>query len=132
MWLINLISQMQDEFGKGVSSKAIRRFVVKNDGYESDLLDFAYADTKASGIHWKEDWSKLDLIDERLREIQDQLNMSSGRKFQLEVNGHDIMNAMNIQPGPFVGKLQRHLIDKIMDGELVNDKNRLLDYLRGL
>ena len=44
----------------------------------------------------------------------------------LTVNGTDIMNDCGIESGPIVGKVLRHLLDKVLDGELENNANDLI------
>lgn len=52
----------------------------------------------------------------------------------LAVNGHDVMD-LGIEPGPTVGKILNHLLDKVLDGELENNYEVLIEeaerYLKG-
>ena len=47
----------------------------------------------------------------------------------LAVNGHDLM-ALGLR-GKAIGGVQRHLLDKILEGELLNEKREILWYLEG-
>lgn len=44
----------------------------------------------------------------------------------LAVNGNDIMRICGIESGPIVGKVLKHLLDKVIDGEIENDANDLI------
>jgi len=128
MNILNLINQDTHK-QKKPTNRAIRRFAVKNDGYESDLIEFAYADTKASGIHWKSDHRKIEEFETRLREMELDLGMTMGSKFKLAVNGYEIMQTLHIKPGIKVGEVQKELTSKILDGTLKNNKEDLLEYM---
>ncbi len=53
----------------------------------------------------------------------------------LTVNGNDIMRFCGIESGPIVGKMLKHLLDKVIDGEIENNANDLIQeakrYLEG-
>lgn len=129
MNIFNLINQDDPRRGKKLSNRAIRRFAVKNDGYESDLIEFAYADTKASGVHWKEDHRKIEKFEDRLQAMELDLGMTGGNRFKLAVDGHDIMSTLHIKPGIKVGEIQKELTEKVMDGFLKNERKELLEYM---
>lgn len=52
----------------------------------------------------------------------------------LAINGHDILN-LGVDPGPTVGELLKHILDKVLDGELGNEREVLMGeakrYLKG-
>lgn len=129
---LNLIILDNPRRGQTLSNSAIRRFTVRNDGYESDLIDFAYADTKGSGVHWKSDWKKLEVLEDRISEVQMGLGMSGGQKFQLAISGYDIMDTLQIKPGIRIGEIQRDLKEKVIDGVINNERKELIEYMRGL
>ena len=43
----------------------------------------------------------------------------------LAINGNEMMNLANRPPGPWVGKLQKHLLDAVMDDPKLNNVNDL-------
>lgn len=53
----------------------------------------------------------------------------------LAVNGNDIMRICDLESGPIVGKVLKHLLDKIIDGEIENNTDELIleakRYLKG-
>ena len=46
------------------------------------------------------------------------------------INNDDILKVLNIEPSEVVKKINDRLINKILAGELINEKSILLDYVR--
>lgn len=44
----------------------------------------------------------------------------------LAINGHDIL-ALGMNPGPMVGKILNSILDRVIDGELENERNILIE-----
>lgn len=44
----------------------------------------------------------------------------------LAVNGNDIMRICGVESGPIVGKVLKHLLDKVIDGEIENNTDELI------
>lgn len=115
-----------------LSDRALRHFAIRNDGYESDLIELAYADTKASGVKWKDDHKKIERLEDRLKQLQFTMGMERGKKFELQVTGWDIMNILHIKPSERVGEIRNELTEKVIDGKLKNEREELLSYLKTL
>ena len=47
----------------------------------------------------------------------------------LAINGHDILD-LGLEPSPMVGMILIHLLDKILDGEIANDRDLLIGEAR--
>ena len=67
-------------------------------------------------------------------EAQKQLEriLSSKEPYRLSdlvINGNDVCNILNIEPGPTVRKVLECCLDKVMKGELKNVKEDILEYL---
>lgn len=68
-------------------------------------------------------------------ETQKQLEriLSSKEPYRLSdlvINGNDVCDILNIEPGPTVRKVLECCLDKVMKGELKNVKEDILEYLR--
>ena len=48
----------------------------------------------------------------------------------LKIGGKDVIEKLNIKPGPEVGKILNEIFDKVMEGELNNNRADLLYYLK--
>ena len=49
----------------------------------------------------------------------------------LEINGHDVIG-LGVQAGPRVGELLRMCVDAVMDGDVLNDHDHLISYLKNV
>lgn len=72
---------------------------------------------------------------DRNMEAQKQLEriLSSKEPYRLSdlvINGSDVCNTLNIEPGPTVRKVLEYCLDKVMQGKLKNVKEDILEYLR--
>lgn len=43
----------------------------------------------------------------------------------LALDGHDIMRALDLEPGPVVGQILRHLLDRVLDTPSLNERGKL-------
>ena len=65
----------------------------------------------------------------RLEEVEAADQM---RAFQSPVRGDEIMELLEIPPGPLVGKMKKQIEEAILDGEIPNDYNAAKAYLLNL
>jgi len=69
----------------------------------------------------------------RLQEFQERIKQVLVKPFSindLKVNGHDIMKALNLKPGPKVGKILKTLFDEVLDDAKKNDRESLLERIK--
>lgn len=75
---------------------------------------------------------RIRLLEERDRKIREIIENNECFKIRdLKINGNDIM-AMGVGEGREVGRILRLVFEKVLDGELQNDRDELLLYARGL
>ena len=75
---------------------------------------------------------RIRLLEERDRKIREIIeNNECFKTKDLKINGNDIM-AMGVGEGREVGRILRLVFEKVLDGELQNDRDELLLYARGL
>ncbi len=125
--LVKLVRFHQFTVSEIQTDKAIRRFI-KNIGkeYLDDIISLRFADRIGSGA--KSDSWRFDLFRKRLIEVQKQ-------PFQikdLKINGYDVMNILNLKPGPKVGQILKKIFDKVVEGKLKNDRNILLKEINSM
>lgn len=87
------------------------------------LLDLARADLGASTYPHPE---KIDELGERVRTLLGE----RPDRFTLPLTGEDIMAALDLPPGPEVGRIKSELEDLVLDGALPPDRTALLAHLR--
>jgi len=110
-------------FTMGVGDKGLRR-LINRVGQENifDLLELRRADIIAQGRGG--DTFEVDEFAERIRsEIEKKPPF--GLK-DLKIDGNDVMKEFNLPPGPLIGKVLNHLMEKVLDEPEFNQKEMLL------
>lgn len=110
-------------FTMGVGDKGLRR-LINRVGQENifDLLELRRADIIAQGRGG--DTLEVDEFEQRIR-LEIDKKPPFGLK-DLVVNGEDIMKEFNLNPGPMVGKILNHLMERVLDEPEFNQKDKLL------
>ncbi len=102
------IQYRPDEVGDG----AVRRFIRTIGELRGRALDVARADTRASAYP---DVDALDELEQRMATLDAQGEVS---RLQPPLDGHELMQLTGRGPGPWVGRVQRALLDAVLDGEI--------------
>ncbi len=121
---IRLIEFHQFTVIEDQTDKAVRRFI-RDVGkeYIQDMLDLRTADRVGSGstpTSWR-----LDLFKKRIIEVQKEPFTVK----DLKINGLDVMKIKNIKPSKEVGNILDSLFEKVISGELKNERDALLTAL---
>ena len=103
------------------TDKAVRRFI-RDVGkeYIQDMLDVRTADRIGSGAT-PTSW-RLDLFKKRIIEVQKEPFTVK----DLKINGLDVMKIKNIKPSREVGDILDALFEKVINGEVKNEREELL------
>lgn len=122
---VRLIEFHQFTVQEDQTDKAVRRFI-RDVGkeYIQDMLDVRTADRVGSGstpTSWR-----FDLFKKRVIEVQKEPFTVK----DLKVDGEDVMKLKNIKPSREVGDILDALFEKVINGELKNERDVLLDALQ--
>jgi tRNA nucleotidyltransferase/poly(A) polymerase len=122
---VRLIEFHQFTVQEDQTDKAVRRFI-RDVGkeYIQDMLDLRTADRIGSGstpTSWR-----LDLFKKRIIEVQKEPFTVK----DLKINGLDVMKTKNIKPSREVGDILDTLFEKVINGELKNEREALLEALQ--
>ncbi|MCX6730821.1 MAG: HD domain-containing protein [Candidatus Roizmanbacteria bacterium] len=122
---VRLIEFHQFTVQEDQTDKAVRRFI-RDVGkeYIQDMLDLRTADRIGSGstpTSWR-----FDLFKKRIIEVQKEPFTVK----DLKVDGLDVMKVRNIKPSREVGDILDALFEKVINGELKNEKEILLEALK--
>ncbi len=111
-------------FTTGVTDKGLRR-LINRVGEENifDLLELRRADIVAQGKNG--DTYEIDEFEERIKQ-EIKRKPPFGLK-DLEVKGDEIMREFSLPPGPLIGEILNHLLEKVLDYPELNLKDKLLD-----
>ena len=122
--LIKLVRYHMFAVTEDQTDKTLRRFIRKV-GVETiqDLLDIRTGDRLGSGTP-ATSW-RTELFKKRLEEVQ-HLPFTV---HDLNITGQEIMEAMNLKPGPEVGKVLDQLFEMVDSGEVKNEKGALITAL---
>jgi len=119
--LITLVRWHQFTVDEKQTDKAIRRFI-RHVGQQNleDILKVRTADRLGGGAR-ETSW-RLERFKKKLIEVQKQPFSIT----DLKINGRDVMKALNIKPGPIVGKILSQLFEEVIDKKIKNKKEGLL------
>ncbi|MEA3360139.1 MAG: CCA tRNA nucleotidyltransferase [Thermodesulfobacteriota bacterium] len=122
-----LVSNHMFDYKKDLSDRAIRRFVKRVGINNIDrLISLRRADDLAHG------WEKipgegLNVFKERidaLRKKSPPLNISD-----LKINGNDVMDELNLNPGPEISRILNKLLEAVIEEPELNEKDKLIKKL---
>jgi putative nucleotidyltransferase with HDIG domain len=122
--LIRLVRWHQFSVDEHQTDSAIRR-IIRNIGKENlqDMLDLRTGDRLGGGAR-ETSW-RLELFKKRLDEVQQQPFSVT----DLKIDGKDVMETLNIKPGPKVGEILTGLFNEVVEGKIQNEREELLGKL---
>jgi poly(A) polymerase len=110
-----------------VTDSAIRRLLINAGNEFDDLMELCRADITSKNPaklkHHLENYAKV-LVKATDLEQRDKL-----RTFKSPVDGIEIMQKLNLKPGPQVGKIKEYIEEAILEGIIPNDHDAALSYL---
>ena len=98
-----------------VGDSAVRRFIRTLGDLRPRILEVARADTRASAFQGVE---AIDELERRAAELDAGSQVS---RLRPPLDGNELMERAGRGPGPWVGRVQKALLDAILDGELPAD-----------
>lgn len=112
-----------------ITDAAVRRFI-RRVGVENvkDIIDLRIGDRLGSGTQTAESW-RLKEFKER---IEQQLQPAPFSINDLAIDGNDIMQELNLKPGPEIGKLLQSLFEEVDEDLSKNTKEFLLQRVKEL
>ncbi|MGB9621308.1 MAG: CCA tRNA nucleotidyltransferase [Brevinematia bacterium] len=123
-YIVRLVRHHMFYYTDEWTDSAVRRFM-RNVGLDliDDLFILREADRIGSGKR-KPGSVSIQKLKERILKIIEEENAISLK--DLKVNGYDIMNTLNLKPGPIVGKILNTLLQMVIEEPSLNEKETLL------
>ncbi|EQB62895.1 MAG: hypothetical protein RBG1_1C00001G0474 [candidate division Zixibacteria bacterium RBG-1] len=110
-------------FTTAVTDKGLRRLITKTEGRIFDLLELRKADIIAQG---RGDAGVAEIV-EFEQKVKDEIARKPPFSVKdLKVNGNDLMKKFKLNPGPLIGKILNHLLEKVLDEPEFNESEKLL------
>ena len=110
-----------------VTDSAVRRLIFSAGEDIDDLMILCRADITSKNIlkvkKYRENYDRV-LVKITEVEKRDRL-----RNFQPPVNGNEIMQIFNLEPGPDVGKIKKFIEEAVLNGLVANEHEACLDYI---
>ena len=128
--VVKLVKNHMFNYTPQWSGGALRRFVRKvGEENLADLFDLRIADRLGNGL--KEGFPVS--IEEMRTRIDSLLSEEHALKVSdLAVDGRDVMNELNLDPGPEIGEVLKELLEAVLDDPSLNTRERLLALMKDL
>lgn len=112
-----------------ITDSAVRRFI-RRIGVENvkDMMDLRVGDRLGGGTQTAESW-RLKLFKKR---VEEQLAPAPFSINDLAIDGNDIMQELNMKPGPQIGKLLQTLFEEVDEDLEKNTRDYLLKQVKKL
>lgn len=123
--ILTLVRWHQFSVDERQTDSAIRR-IIRRVGVENmdDMLALRIGDRLGGGAT-ETSW-RLELFKKRIIEVQVQPFSVK----DLKIDGHDVMNALALPPGPRIGETLNAIFDLVDKGEIQNERDELLKKIK--
>ena len=130
-YILSLVQAHMRPLTEETTPKAVRRLLAMLDRYDLSFRDFLrmrIADKR--GNLAKQPYT-LAQIRVRLKKIQDELSGAAFNMNDLDISGSDIMELLDLEPGPEVGRIKEMLFERVLDDPNLNTRANLESLLKG-